>query len=303
MKFHPKWLLFSVLWCLCSPEAFAEETPEETVRQIYQRYSNGSNPIIFDDLSDKSIISARMKQALALDNRFTLPGDSGWLNADPVCDCQDYENLMLEDVTIGQLDATHADAVVRFRPFQESEEIVTLTLKLIAENKRWLIDDVINESGSLYQGLEGNNLKTLAVLKSLQKKQPQEFIHELLSRMGESTWSWTGVVSAEFRQTVTEYQLTRFSFADDDYLALLEAEPICDCEITQFKKIDSITAIENKGDTARIRAHLSFTKGPGKVQDFLLHLYHDQWVIDDFISSEHGSLLQRIREAIRRNKQ
>ena len=303
MKFQPKWLLFSVLWCLCSPEAFAEETPEETVRKIYQRYSNGANPPLFDDLSDKSIISVRMKQTLALDNRLTLPGDIGWLNGDPICNCQDYENLVLENVTLNQPNATHADAVVRFRPFQESEETVMLTLKLIMESKRWLIDDVINESGSLYQNIEDNNQKTLAALKSLQKEQPQAFIHELLSRMGESTWPWTGVVSAEFRQTVTEYQLTPFSFADDNYLALLKAEPICDCEITQFKKIDSITVIENKGDTARIRTHLSFAKGPGKVQDFLLHLSHDQWVIDDFISSEHGSLLQRMREAIRRNKQ
>ena len=54
-------------------------------------------------------------------------------------------------------DSQHVDAVVRFRPFSDGPETVTQTLSLVDENGRWLIDDIVNETQSLYQGIKEYN--------------------------------------------------------------------------------------------------------------------------------------------------
>jgi hypothetical protein len=78
------------------------------------------------------------------------------LNYDPICGCQDYDNLVLEQVDIVPHDSQHDDAVVRFRPFSDGPETVTRR-SLVDENGCWLIDDIVNETQSLYQGIKEYN--------------------------------------------------------------------------------------------------------------------------------------------------
>ncbi len=139
-------------------------SPEQTVRQIYHSYEIESDSLYFGDTTEKSLISTRMKNVILLNDRLTLPGDIGWLDSDPLCGCQEYDHLVLENITIHQTDASHADATVQFRPFKDSPEAITQTLKLIAEGDRWLIDDIISPQGSLWQAINSENQKTLASL-------------------------------------------------------------------------------------------------------------------------------------------
>ncbi|HEY4468206.1 MAG TPA: DUF3828 domain-containing protein [Klebsiella sp.] len=277
-------------------------SPEQTIRQIYQGYAKGEDPIFYGDLGEKSIISERMKKVIRQDNLFTLPGEIGILDADPICACQDYEDLVLENIVITQPDETHADAVVRFRPFRDSDASVTLMLNLVAEKNRWLVDDVISEFGSTYQHIETSNQETAAKLQSLQREQPQEYIRELLSRVKEYSWPWTGVVSSQFMETMNKYWQASFRMQDASYLAEFHANPICDCEQSQFGQIDTISVVNRKADYARIRASFLLTNQQRKVQDFILRYANDRWIIDDFIPAESGSLLQRMQEVIRQNK-
>ncbi len=78
----------------------------------------------------------RIQQALTLNDNLTLPGNIGWLDYDPVCDCQDLAIWCSENVAITQTDADHADAVVRFRMSKDDKEKTTQTLKMVAENGR-----------------------------------------------------------------------------------------------------------------------------------------------------------------------
>lgn len=77
---------------------------------------------------------------------------------------------MLESVAITQTDADHADAIVRFRIFQDDKEKTSQTLKMVAENGRWVIDDIVSNHGSVLQAVNSENEKTLAAIASLQKR-------------------------------------------------------------------------------------------------------------------------------------
>ena len=123
--------------------------------------------------------------ALTLNDNLTLPGNIGWLDYDPVCDCQDFGDLVLESVAITQTDADHADAVVRFRIFKDDKEKTTQTLKMVAENGRWVIDDIVSNHGSVLQAVNSENEKTLAALASLQKEQPEAFVAELFEHIAD----------------------------------------------------------------------------------------------------------------------
>lgn len=322
MKCLPKRCLYGLLLCLCNRQKHRRNSllallmatfslfahaqppalsPEQTLRQIYQGYTKGEEPLFFGDLGENSIISARMQAAIRQADLFTLPGDIGILDADPICACQDYEDLVLENMVITRPDESHADAVVRFRPFRDSDASVTLTLNLIAENNRWLIDDAIGEDGSTYQRIALSNQQTAAKLLSLQREQPQEYIRELLSRVNEYSWPWTGVVSSHFMETMNEYWRTSSRKQEASTLAEFYANPICDCEQTQFGHIDAISVVERRADYARIRASFSLANQQRKIRDFILRYANGRWIVDDFISAESGSLLQRMQGVIRQD--
>ncbi|MCV8888111.1 YbjP/YqhG family protein, partial [Escherichia coli] len=66
------------------------QTVEQTVRHIYQNYKSDATAPYFGETGERAITSARIQQALTLNDNLTLPGNIGWLDYDPVCDCQDF---------------------------------------------------------------------------------------------------------------------------------------------------------------------------------------------------------------------
>lgn len=145
-----------VLLFICSFSAFGE-SPQRSVELLYQHYADNQAGVVFDASGKDQVISSRLMKEVAEDQKLTAEGDVGYLNYDPICNCQDYDNLVLEQVNIVPHDGQHVDAVVRFRPFSDGPETVTQTLSLVDENGRWLIDDIVNETQSLYQGIKDYN--------------------------------------------------------------------------------------------------------------------------------------------------
>lgn len=291
----------ALLLALFSIMAHAETpslSPEQFVRQIYKSYSTNEDPGYFRDLSDSSLLSARMKEAINEDDRYTLPGDSGSLDTDPLCACQDYENLVLEEINITQPDKTHAEAIVRFRPFFSEPAHVELTLLLAVENNRWVIEDVINGYNSTYNSLNNSNKRTEALLNAMQRERAQDYILTLFTKMNSLSWPWTGVVSPEFRRTVNKYQSASFDVQKEDYFSLVLKNPLCDCHRGDLEKIGDVSVILQEGNQVRVRALFSLINQQQKQQEFLLHREQKQWLIDDVISSENGSLRERMREVI-----
>ncbi|EJJ6389138.1 YbjP/YqhG family protein [Escherichia albertii] len=275
-------------------------TAEQTVRQIYQDYTGGTSVPYFGDGGEKAITSVRMQKALTLNDNLTLPGNIGWLDYDPVCDCQDYGDLVLENVAIPQTDADHATAIVRFRLYKEDKEKTTQTLKMVAENGRWVIDDVVSSHGSVWQAVNGENEKILTVLASLQKKQPEAFVDELFEHIADYSWPWTWVVSDTYRQAVNAFYKTTFrngSNSDEDMQTerqFIYDNPICFGEETLFSHIDEIRTLEKTADAARIHIRFSLTNGNSEEQDLVLQRREGKWEVMDFIRPGSGSLLKQI---------
>lgn len=154
-------LLFLAFFASFTTQAQSSSlTVEQTVRQIYQNYKSDASAPYFGETGEQAITSARIQKALTLNDNLTLPGNIGWLDYDPICDCQDFGDLVLESVVVTQTDIVQADAVVRFRTFDDDKEKTTQTLKMVAENGRWVIDDVISNHGSVWQAVNSENEKS-----------------------------------------------------------------------------------------------------------------------------------------------
>lgn len=153
-------LLFLAVFASFTTQAQSPSlTAEQTVRLIYQNYKSDASAPYFGATGEQAITSERIQKVLTLNDNLTLPGNIGWLDYDPICDCQDFGDLVLESVAITQIDADHADAVVRFRAFKDDKEKTTQTLKMVAENDRWVIDDIASNHGSVWQAVNSENEK------------------------------------------------------------------------------------------------------------------------------------------------
>ena len=253
------------------------QTVEQTVRHIYQNYKSDATAPYFGETGERAITSARIQQALTLNDNLTLPG-----------------------VAITQTDADHADAVVRFRIFKDDKEKTTQTLKMVAENGRWVIDDIVSNHGSVLQAVNSENEKTLAALASLQKEQPEAFVAELFEHIADYSWPWTWVVSDSYRQAVNAFYKTTFKTAnnpDEDMQIerqFIYDNPICFGEESLFSRVDEIRVLEKTADSARIHVRFTLTNGNNEEQELVLQRREGKWEIADFIRPNSGSLLKQI---------
>lgn len=120
---------------------------EAFVRRLYASYSDDpqSRPQVDQGLD--SVWSRRMAGLIRRDTELAA-GDMPYLDADPICNCQDWENLSVRAVT---LEPPPDGALVATVRFVNGGEETTTVLRLVREAAGWRVDDVINPYG--YPGL------------------------------------------------------------------------------------------------------------------------------------------------------
>ena len=137
----------------------AIEDPSAFLARIYDTFSH-------DDLSSafigehgpKRIASKAFIAVLDEDQALTLPGDMGYLDANPICQCQDYENLVVTKIAILSNDNQQSQATVTFRAFSDDSSTITTGFNLVAENGQWFIDDIFDASqASIRDAIDANN--------------------------------------------------------------------------------------------------------------------------------------------------
>lgn len=283
-------LLFLTLFTFSSV-IYAEDSPKQAIQKIYQPYIESTPIPIFGG----TMVSARMNQVLMLDERLALPGELSSLDYDPLCNCQDLEHLVLEKVAITQKDPTHAEAVVRFRPFRNNSQSITQTLSLRMENQRWVIDDVISEQGSLYDQLNASNQQTLAALSALQRARPEDFVRALYQQIADNTWPWTWTVSPDYDQAIKAYQhaVSRMG-ADRSHDEFLYHNPLCDCIDAQPVRLNTLKVLESDSHRARVQVNVTLGK-TAFTQEIVLQRFESEWKITDIIRQQSGSLVAQIR--------
>ena len=141
-----------ILATLALVAAHAVQTPREFIEQVYAGYSHeGFNPLA----EPKLYFTPELTKAIEKDSS---GGEVGYLDGDPLCDCQDYERLSAKVVTIRQPGPKAATAHVRVDLGQH--ETRDLELRLTMTPSGWRISDVLGtDHHSLLHELQKANSK------------------------------------------------------------------------------------------------------------------------------------------------
>lgn len=128
------------------------ESPAAFIRRIYAGYSySGYNPLATpDDVFSPTLVAAIQKDSSG--------GEVGYLDGDPLCDCQDYDRISARILSIKQPNSRSAKAKVHVT--LGPKEVRDLTLSLVLTASGWRIADVVGtDDHSLLRELQQSNTK------------------------------------------------------------------------------------------------------------------------------------------------
>jgi hypothetical protein len=158
MRIQPSALLTLAIVCLClaacdrgaTETAKAEAPPPSTapalgedtagaeafVRTLFAAYSHGG-PEDHWSAATEALMDAE-EQALG--------GMIGYLDADPICSCQDFWGFRVTSLVVTATGTDGADAAVTFVAVNRTQSIAE-NLKLVRENGAWKVDDIVYGEG------------------------------------------------------------------------------------------------------------------------------------------------------------
>lgn len=298
-----RWLFSLIMFFSFSVlAASAPLTVEQTLRQLYQPYTESRDPVPLYTQGESRIVSSRLAQAFKMDNELTPQGDAGTIDWDPRCGCQDYEHLVVEQITVTDSSENSATAFVRVRQFKDGDSRSTIEYRLVKEQDRWLIDDIIDRKLSIYQLLSDSNQKWLSQLAALQHPEPAAFVREVFTNKEFDALSWQLLLSPAANQTVKNYYLLTYELSakEQENRALpdiWQTTPICDCENPNALMLKEVSTVSEDRDKALVRVRYQVSGEQTKTRDILLVRNAGKWQIDDVILPGEGSLMQRLRLA------
>lgn len=127
----------------------AQGSPESFVRSLYARYAataatqDPSGP----EWSDQNVYAPSLIALIERDRQLAN-GEVGFVNADPICQCQDTEGVRLVEVISTPAGADRADARVKFTFGGERD--VEMTIKLLQTPNGWRVEDVLEPEGGSF---------------------------------------------------------------------------------------------------------------------------------------------------------
>lgn len=132
--------------------AQAVQAPREFIEQVYSAYGkDGFSPLAKPELYFSPDLTAAIEKD-------SSGGEVGYLDGDPLCDCQDYDRLSAKVVTILQPSSKAATAHVHVNLGQGQSR--DLELRLVMTASGWRISDVLGtDHHSLLQELKRANAK------------------------------------------------------------------------------------------------------------------------------------------------
>jgi hypothetical protein len=104
------------------------------VRAIYAPYTSDTYSSLGPNL--KKVFSPKLSSLIEVSDK-TDP-----LDFDPLCDCQDNDDLKLLNVEISRVGSEITNADVRLQVMKSSPNVTTLRLRLVHLPDGWRVDDV-----------------------------------------------------------------------------------------------------------------------------------------------------------------
>jgi hypothetical protein len=128
-----------ILLALAAAAAQPQQTPIQFIHSVYAQYARpGFSPLE----KPEHFFTADLVKAIRKDS---AGGEVGYLDGDPLCDCQDYERLTARVRSLKQTNRSAADA--RIRVDLGFGEARYLQLSLVRTSAGWRIADVVGADG------------------------------------------------------------------------------------------------------------------------------------------------------------
>lgn len=136
------WIATACLTSIASPLAAAPDaaSAKAFVEKLYSHYPSNPNRKAFDPTGKnaREVFDPGMIAAFREDARLAN-GEVGFVDSDPLCQCQDDSNLRSKLASVTMTGPNAADAVVNL---QYPSETLALTLHLVPVNGAWRIHDL-----------------------------------------------------------------------------------------------------------------------------------------------------------------
>ena len=143
--------------CATASAQGGSDGAEAFVRSVYASYTE-DGPWPIDEARLDEVFTARTGALIRRDRE--LSGDDlPYLDADPICNCQDFEDIRV--VESGSDRDAEGRVIVRVRFVNGGEEMETDFLMAGDPNQGWRIDDILNADGypSLADNLAASNAR------------------------------------------------------------------------------------------------------------------------------------------------
>jgi hypothetical protein len=132
------------LFSITAASTHSQETtakPESFVRRIYAPYAaNNAYSSLGPHIAD--VFSPQIVSLIRADQKKTPKGYVGSLDFDPICQCQDYDELILNQLRVNRDGSGIAYADVELQLLKSSSQVTRLRLQLIHLPEGWRVDDV-----------------------------------------------------------------------------------------------------------------------------------------------------------------
>lgn len=150
-----------ILLTACSSNKKPED-PAQFMRKIFRTYAPGSEAVSYYETGEKRILTDSLLKIIT-ENDKAHEGEVGYLNGDPICDCQDYGTIRIKKIEVLSNDDKNAEVVAEFYLFEGNREERNIKYQLIAENGLWYIDNIISSTekvSSLKEAIQEDTQRT-----------------------------------------------------------------------------------------------------------------------------------------------
>jgi hypothetical protein len=122
---------------------------ERFLQGIYANYHASGHGVPNDTVKDTDVYDASLIALMTADQK-AADGEVGYLDGDPLCDCQDFDIRKVK-LNLKPTGKDRLDAAVSFHNLDAQK---TLHVLLVETPKGWRVFDVVSSEGSLRDGLE-----------------------------------------------------------------------------------------------------------------------------------------------------
>jgi hypothetical protein len=144
------WIALALMASATSAGAQTVADARAFVKGLYRGYAN-NHDVDYLGAGIHRVFSPRLIALIRRDEK-AAHGEVGWLDGDPICDCQDPDGIRLVDLDVDTTGPGRAIARAHVRFADQKAE--TITLVLVSVHGSWRVDDVrTTETPSLARAL------------------------------------------------------------------------------------------------------------------------------------------------------